>query len=294
MERDMFSLCEPAQAFRNLYRLARVHDRTADLKTADDLRRGYLAFLEGWQPDVPVNYSDNIFVLEKSVQDRLANAFSKGALNDLNQEDVVGESYSFEVLQQRTEKARRALANLLAMDDDFSSVFDLVVHSVFVRPSKPAKMVQDSHGGSSSASIGAIWLAVGDRIQELDLVEMLVHELTHHLMFIDELNFPQFNYDLITRKENFALSAILKRQRPLDKVIHSIVVGASLVDARNRFLRKHSQTVVHPATPELKRDTLAAIESVMALKNISDLITPHTSQLIEECAEFCRTPSLVN
>lgn len=289
----MLSICEPAQVFRNLYRLARVHDRNARIETVDDLRKGYLAFLEGRQPDVPVNYSDNVFVLDPSVQDRLAGAFSKGALNDLKQEDVVGDNYAPDLLEQRTEMVRQALVRLLLLDNEFSSVFDVVVHSIFVRPSKPAETAHGSHGGSSSASIGAIWLAVGERIQQLDLVEMLVHELTHHLVFIDELNFPQFDYDLIVRKENFALSAILKRQRPLDKVIHSIIVGASLVDARNRFLDNHQRTIVHPSTPELQQDTLAAIASVMELRNIEDLITPHTFELLDECAEFCRSPALV-
>jgi hypothetical protein len=250
--------------------------------------------LEGRQPDVPVNYSDDVFVLDGYVQDRLAGAFSKGALNDLNQEDVVGDRYTSDALQQRTDVVRQALAKLLTLDCDFGFVFDLVIHSIFIRPSKPGKMAHGSHGGSSSASIGAIWLAVGDRTQQLDLIEMLVHELTHHLLFIDELNEPQFNYDLITLKQNFALSAILKRKRPLDKVIHSIVVGASLIDARYRFLENHARTIVHPDTPELKKDTLAAIASVMELANISDLITRHTFDLLEECTEFCRTSALVN
>jgi hypothetical protein len=124
------------------------------------------------------------------VQDKLASAFSKGALNDLNQEDVVSDTYAFDTLRMRTQKVRQALVRLLTLDDDFSSVFDIVIHSIFVRPSKPAKVAHGSHGGSSSASIGSIWLAVGDQVGERDIVEMLVHELTHHLMFIDELNHP--------------------------------------------------------------------------------------------------------
>ncbi|MBB4236227.1 aKG-HExxH-type peptide beta-hydroxylase [Rhizobium esperanzae] len=289
----MLSLCEPKQAFGNLYRLARVQDPSVSIITAEDLRRGYLAFLEGRQPSVPVNYSDDIFVVDQAIQDKLAGAFSKGALNDLNQEDVVGENYPLQLLGQRTQLVQEALAYLLTLNDDFSSVFDIVIHSIFVRPSKPTKTTHGSHGGSSSASIGAIWLAVGEQIQQVDLVEMLVHELTHHLMFIDELNQPQFDYDLITRKENFALSAILKRQRPLDKVIHSIAVGASIIDARNRYLPSHGKTLVHPATPELKSDTLAAIASVMQLQNIKELVTRHTIQLLEECEEFCHATSLV-
>jgi hypothetical protein len=139
-----------------------------------------------------------------------------------------------------------------------------------------------------------IWLAIGDRVKKLDLMEMFVHELTHHLLFIDELNQPQVDYELIKCRENFALSAILKRRRPLIKVIHSIVVCASLIDARYRFLHSHAKTIIHPDTHELKADTMAAIRSLRQLPNISDLVTAHTIDLLAECVEFCREPVLVD
>ena len=283
----MLTLCEPDMVVRNVYRIARAHDEVRRIETADELREGFLAFLGARQPTVPINSTDDIFVQDPTTQAKLSAAFSKGALNDLNQEDVVGEAYEAEVLQAKTNIVRSALDDLLLMDDDFSFIFELVVHSIFVRPSKPAKMAHGSHGGSSSASIGAIWLAVGDKISQIDLIEMLIHELTHHLLFVDELNHPQFEYQLIKLRENYALSAILKRQRPLDKVVHSIVVGASLVDARRRFLRKHDATVIHPSTPDLESDVLAAIDSVTAMSNIEELITPHMRCIIDECSVVC-------
>jgi hypothetical protein len=283
----MLSLCDRETVIRNLYRIARGHDESRQIETADDLRAGFLAFLSARQPAVPVNLSGNIFVRDIDTQAKLSAAFAKGALNDLNQEDVVGEAYDKATLEAKINTARDSLGELLDLDENFSIVFDLVVHSVFVRPSKPAKVAYGSHGGSSSASIGAIWLAVGDKICSIDLIEMFIHELTHHLLFVDELNYPQFNYGLITQRENFALSAILKRQRPLDKVVHSIVVGASLVDARRRFVGRHDATIIHPATPDLQKDTLAAVESINNLSNIDELITPHMRSIINECSLIC-------
>lgn len=283
----MLSLCDPERVIRQVFQIARAHDDRRHLETFDELRNGYLSFLKARQPDVPVNSTHDFFVSDSSTQDRLSAAFAKGALNDLNQEDVVGDSYDIENLNAKTYLARQALEGLLDLDDDFTYIFELVIHSIFVRPSKPARIAHGSHGGSSSASIGAIWLAVGEKITEADLVEMLVHELTHHLMFIDELNNPQFNYKLIVAKENFARSAILKRMRPLDKVIHSIAVGASIVDARNRFLTDQA-TIIHPKTGTLVSDTLLAIESVRDLSNVDQLLTPHTLDLVCECEKICQ------
>jgi hypothetical protein len=283
----MLTLCQPDVVVRNLYRIARAHDENRPMETSEELRNGFLAFLTARQPSVPINTTGDVFVLDQAIQSKLSAAFSKGALNDLNQEDVVGEAYQGDVLETKTSIVRAALNDLLMMDEDFAFVFDLAIHSIFVRPSKPAKMVHGSHGGSSSASIGAIWLAVGDSISRIDLIEMLVHELTHHLLFIDELNHPQFDYQLIKMRENYALSAILKRQRPLDKVVHSIVVGASLVDARRRFLGNHEATVIHPETSGLQKDVVAAIDSVMDMHNVNELLTDHMRSIVDECSEIC-------
>ncbi|MDP2104576.1 MAG: HEXXH motif-containing putative peptide modification protein, partial [Desulfobulbaceae bacterium] len=167
----------------------------------------------------------------------LGAAFGKGALNDLGQEHLVGDPYDGELLEQKINLARGALEEVMDSSADFASVFDLVIHSVFIKASRPSRHSLGSHGGSTSGSIGAIWFSVSDKVCHRDLVEMFVHELTHHLLFVDELNCPQFNYDLIVRPEHYARSAILKRQRPLDKVVHSIAVGATIVDARKRYLR---------------------------------------------------------
>jgi hypothetical protein len=288
----MLTLCQPDVVVRNLYRIACAHDENCHIETAEELRNGFLAFLAARQPSVPINTTGDVFVLDPAIQSRLSVAFSKGALNDLNQEDVVGEAYQEDVLEAKTSVVRGALNDLLMMDQDFAFVFEMAIHSIFVRPSKPAKMVHGSHGGSSSASIGAIWLAVSDSIRRIDLIEMLIHELTHHLLFIDELNHPQFNYELIKLRENYALSAILKRQRPLDKVVHSIVVGASLVDARRRFLGNHEATVIHPVTSDLQKDVVAAIDSVLEMRNVNELLTDHMRSMVGKCSEICAQPTL--
>ena len=223
-----------------------------------------------------------------SVEHALAAAFSHSSLNDLNQADIVGPPYNERDRKEKLGFAKDTLSQLFALSESFSFVFDLVVHSVFVRPSKPGKTSLGAHGGSSSAAIGSIWLEVGSKITALDLTEMFIHELAHQLVFIDELNHTQFNYSLIVKPENFARSAILKRNRPLDKTVHSIVVGAYLVQARNEFLNSHCATLIHPTTESLKQDTLDSIESVQGLTNLNELITPHTRRFIEESAVMCR------
>ena len=103
---------------------------------------------------------------------------------------------------------------------------------------------------------------------------MLLHELTHHLLFIDERNFAHFDYSQIANKNNQAFSAILNLTRPMDKVFHSIVVASELILGRQMFLPKGGTTVVHPPTEKMSSDTVKAYQSVYSLNNVNELIRP--------------------
>lgn len=284
----MLSLFGRDQVVTNLCRLVKAHNAGFAIEDVADLRNGYIAFLRDRQ-GLPVlgRGIEDIFVQDDHVESVLGAAFKKGALNDLNQADVLGNAYLHEIRQAKISIASKALTQALSLDEDFCFIFGLVVHSVFVRPCKRAPGARGSHGGSSSAAIGSIWLTVAEDIGQIDLIEMYIHELAHHLLFIDELNHPQFNYDCIASKDNFALSAILKKSRPLDKVIHSIVVASEILGARRSFLHSDEETAIHPATDALIRDTLASIGSVEGLKNIGTLITPHLRGVLEQCREMC-------
>ena len=281
----MLSLYGRDQAIRNVCCLARIERPLETFGTLGELRAGYLDFLDHHQRGTTTNREEGFLVDDHQLEEKLASAFTEGALNDLNQADVLGAPFDAENHRAKSELARQALSAVLELDDDFASVFSLVIHSIFVRPSKPAPGIRGSHGGSSSASIGAIWLTVADSIQLLDIMEMYVHEMCHHLLFIDELNHPQFNYAEIAKRENFARSAILRISRPLDKVIHSIVVAAELLESRRRFLNNSGRTLIHPPSPELAANGLTAVSSVRELPNLPDLITPHLAEVVAHCHE---------
>lgn len=103
-------------------------------------------------------------------------------------------------------------------------------------------------------------MSLGPAVTKADVMEMLLHELTHHLLFVDEHNYQHFTYPELIKKENYAFSAILNMMRPLDKVVHSIVVATELVKARTRFLHDVDARVVHQQSQKMSVDTMKACE----------------------------------
>jgi hypothetical protein len=283
----MFSLYGFEESIRNAYRVAHPFAARGDLATTAALREAYLAFLQDHQPYMPLNRGTDVFVVDDEVEARLVAAYGhNAALNDLRQSEIIGEPYPAAEKELKVARARAALERFRDLDDELAALFDLTIHSIIIRPSNVAGG-RRSYGGSSSAAMGVIWLSLGKEVTERDIVEMLLHELTHHLLFLDERNHPHFDYDLITREENRAFSAILNLNRPVDKVMHSIVVASELILGRRRFLPLDRQCSVHPATEKMLADLRSAHESLTALPAAEEVLRPRAREIVDRCLGVC-------
>ncbi len=283
----MFSLYGYEETIRNVYRVAHPFINGRVIQGSDDLRTCYLDFLQDHQPYMPINRSDDVFISDPEIENGLVAAYGHNAtLNDLKQSEIIGEPYSDEDKTNKTALAREALEEFRNIDDTLCAVFDLTIHSIVIRPSNRPQG-RASHGGSSSAAMGTIWLAMGPSITKADVVEMLLHELTHHLLFIDERNHAHFDYDLIARKENQGFSAILNLIRPVDKVFHSIVVAAELILGRRRFLPHAESLSVHPPTAKMLADVLTAQASLAGSNSARFVLKPRACEILDQCAVAC-------
>jgi hypothetical protein len=117
---------------------------------------------------------------------------------------------------------------------------------------------------------------------EMDIAEFLVHELTHNLLFLDELCYDHYiDIPSITQKENYAKSSILGINRPLDKAFHSLLVTHELLSYRQEagepeHLHAHpSSAKIFPAC----RETISSIKYVTSRKN---LVTPRFFYILDK------------
>lgn len=172
-------------------------------------------------------------------------------------------------------QVEKALHLMSQLDEGLHATFKSFIHTLFYHRSA------DSGGGSTSTLPGVIWCCNRRDWDAWDIVEFLVHELTHNLVFIDEyyhVHYPDL--EKIEAPENYALSAVLKRPRPLDKVFHSLVVAYEVLQLRRRFNDPQSPKA-HPRTPHLLeqcRDTIRSLETLLEQK--PDLVSERVKVLI--------------
>jgi hypothetical protein len=259
----------------NVYSLSATKSKINDEK---DLKLAFLSFLEDFQPDVPKPKNHHINIIDdEQIEDRLAKLYAiKSKLNDKAQEEIIKGSFSKEEKQPKIRITTDALQTLKTKSKEFYSFLELIIHSVFFREADKAA------GGSTSSGIGVIWLNTRDTLTAFDVAELFVHELAHNYLFIDELCNKHYNYNKINENRNYAISSILKTPRPLDKVVHSIIVSSEIILSRKSFLGENN-VKIHPKTEQLIEDTNKSIKSVFEMPNLEELVTPRVVELLTNC-----------
>jgi len=118
---------------------------------------------------------------------------------------------------------------------------------------------------------------------EQDILEFLVHETTHNLVFIDELSYRHYSsYQEVAKEDNFAWSAILAKPRPLDKVFHSIIVSVEVLAFREKYFGHPDKPCLHPPTDILLDQTKRSISSVLDNMSVEKILTNRSRLLLRK------------
>lgn len=199
-------------------------ESSESIQTMSDLKPAYVRFLQSIHSQFPIDNSE-VVVRDRDRIMQFSAAFNSSLIDDLQQEKMIGGLYDAAILEKNVELVERSLAELNRLNPELSELFQLAVHAVILCGSGQNQEGRRAHGGTSNRCIGVIWLNIHPGLSVENIIEMLIHELTHTLVFLDELIHAHFNYYTIGKEQYWALSSILKKTRPMDKVVHSIVVS---------------------------------------------------------------------
>lgn len=232
----------------NLYVLASSAG-TGEIKNLNDLKAGYVNYIRKHQSQALIGQqaSLNIQVIHShDDKEKLAEAFNiESKLNDLKQQSLI-EDFNFAHAELATRMFAKTLSFLESSAPEIFTLISLVFNYCFFAHSSKAS------GGSTSGGMGILWLNPKPSWTIQDYAELLVHELTHQLLFVDERRHRHYvNYSEIGNPANFAYSTILNRSRPLDKVIHSYFVGSNIIQYRAKYFSENSAPQVHPPTDKI-------------------------------------------
>jgi hypothetical protein len=171
---------------------------------------------------------------------------------------------------------QEALALLRTGNPPLGGLFDLVINRIFFFD------LPEAHGGSHPGALGVIWASPPLTWAAVDGAEMLLHELTHQLLFLEEavrgLFLDRFS---VGSPDNHARSAFLDVPRRPDQALHSLVVGAELLLARERWLgHRRRRSMAHQPSPRLLDDCRRCADSLHGLAARGPLLTANGAALL--------------
>lgn len=245
--------------------------------------RNYTAFI---QPGLPVGRSEDVeFNNDPADLKEFARAFNaETALSDIRNSILLQDSPD---APRKLETARSAYHAMQERYPELALLFKLVFNTIFSLPSVAAG------GGTASSAIGVLWVNQRATWTENDVIEFLIHEMTHNLVFLDERRYSHYvDLQKAVSKENWALSAVLGRLRPIDKSVHSLMVATEILLFRDRFTGHDNRYRVHPPSGMMREKSLRCAESLLGLKNISELCRPRFIELTLMCKDRLENLSL--
>lgn len=194
-------------------------------------------------------------------------------LDDLDQAQVIKpETANIEPKINQLESAIRLLGK---KSHDHLNFLDCFVERIYIDGSDVAA------GGTTSDAVGLIWSNPHPQFTEMDLAEFLTHELTHTLMFLDEWLYGHYTRQLEHDEQTWCYSAILKKKRPIDKVLHSIVVASEIVLLRQTYLGEPDAPKAHPPSHLMQRAIRDSIESIRDVQRRTAILGDRALDLID-------------
>lgn len=172
---------------------------------------------------------------------------------------------------------RDACNEISMIDPTFYEISKCCIDTIIVSSKNPLP-------GSSSVPdmLGVLWIGPGQDWTTQDLIESFVHELVHTLLFIDEKCHVHYNdVKLLSDKNTWVRSAIRNEARPVNAVVHSIIVATEIVTMRVEWNLEHTnRDQLHGSSLELIHKSLSAIQDLMSDKLSWELLSNRMKKLI--------------
>ena len=276
----MFYLYGEAECLRTLLLLTAKNGVVA--RGASQLREHYFDFVSAiGGPELrPPNLEERITYDEARISKLIAKHTDTAAPNDLK---VGALETPLSAREEAMARVTAGIDRLGTVNAGLGRIFDLVIHTLFFHRSR------HSGGGSVSSAPGVVWCSPRRTWSVTDMAEFLVHELTHNFLFLDERRFEHYvDPQLLVNKDNFAVSAVLKMPRPLDRTFHSLVVASEVLSFREEN-GEPDEPLVHPPTKELLRACRSTIADIHAVINRRSLVTPRFMEILARVDEQTNT-----
>lgn len=244
-----------------------------------DLKKAYMKFSCHIQPAIPNNdnQADVCFVEDDLILDKLSEIFhdpissaEKKVISGFPFEKIIDKK----IIKNKYNLVKDTINKYQQIIPEFCFLFNLLFSHIF--------LIKTDHIACATIPKAMGLLLLDHRLWTMaDIFEMLVHETAHQLITLDEYcHVHYFDMEKLNNIDNFAISAMRATKRPLNKVIHSLIVAYEILAHRKTMMESREILKVHPETPVLIKQIRVTLDSIKKLNNLDNILAPRAKNIV--------------
>lgn len=230
--------------------------------TFSTLKSAYFQFTQYTQPKIPIsnNVSEVTFVNDVKLQEQLIEIFLDRPIKGTNHRTISNVTFNGidknQELISKYDLVRKSLRHYKERNENLHFLTQLLFTYIF------AIKINGVACATIPKALGL--LLIDHKLWNInDMCEMLVHETTHQLVTLDEYRYEYYlNQQKLFNPENYCISTLRKTKRPVNKVIHSLIVAYEIINYRKNILASNENVTIHPGTDILKKQIFKTLESL--------------------------------
>ncbi|EKD70715.1 MAG: hypothetical protein ACD_46C00429G0008 [uncultured bacterium] len=248
------------------------------------LKKAYRKYLKHIQPHCPYPDNNQLFYSDITTELNFTDYFSD---EEFDVKEIERKINVNEVLYKDAEDRKKVLENALSYlektDPMFSELFCLIMNTVFCTATKKL-------GGTSvnPRFIGVMCAYHDMTAEEQAVPELLIHEFTHNVLFLDELRYGHYHYEKLY-DPNLYLDAVdrgVKFKFPLNRCLHSLIVSAEILLARNAYIGHAPKVTQHLTSSKILERSKNYVQIIRQNKDFNQIMTDRSRELFAICEKF--------
>ncbi|MDG4658580.1 HEXXH motif-containing putative peptide modification protein [Ectobacillus antri] len=268
----MYSLIGVEEVIKTIYTLSHPYLQPGQNPSLIDIKLALRKHLSKIQPNVSRSELTEIeFILSGVRIESLLNALmiereemDKKTPEQLNQKDSL-------------KKVMVGFDDLCKRANRISDIFRMVIDTIVVTTD-----VKISGSATISNAVGIMWVQPDNWWSNADILEALVHELTHTLLFLDEQRYGHYSkVESLNDEKTWVPSAIRNELRPINGVVHSIIVAAEILNLRKELHFKQDELNLHGNSRDLIIKTKNSLDAIMQKPASWNLLSKRMQFLLE-------------
>lgn len=268
----MYSLVGPEEIIKTIYTLSHPYLHLGVTPSFKDIKLGLRQHLSKIQPNVVRSQKNDVEFI--SFGERIKPLLDILRIGEEKKSDNETKKMSCE---EALERVVSGFDYFCQKEVQLSDIFRIVADTVLV-----TNDVKISGSATISNAIGIIWIQPDYWWTKKDMLEALVHELTHTLLFLDEQRYGHYNKSKnLNNPSTWVPSAIRNELRPVNGVVHSIIVATEILNLRQKHEYKKHELKLHGSSSDLFMKTKNALDAILQQPTSWDLLSPRMQFLLK-------------